>query len=129
MDTPEACYDLLIALPQDGVAHGVVVVLHGAGQRASHAMRDWAVALELGYALVGVESTQLMAPMYRTWPDPDAAERDVRRALEQLPEDLRGLPLIAAGFSAGGRVALNWALTGQPVPAAGAGSRPGTASG
>ncbi len=108
----------LIELPASS-ARGVVVALHGAGQRASHAMRDWAGVLELGYALVGVESSQLMSPMYRTWPDPASAREDVARALEHLPEELRGLPLIAAGFSAGGRVALDWALTGQPERAAG----------
>lgn len=110
----------LIALPQDGGGvRGVVVALHGAGQRASHAMRDWAAVLELGCALVGVESSRLMSPMYRTWPDKEAAEHDLARALEQLPEELRGVPLIAAGFSAGGRVALDWALTGRPAPAVG----------
>ncbi|TCN39623.1 hypothetical protein EV644_103295 [Kribbella orskensis] len=110
----------LVALPHDGGGvRGVVVALHGAGQRASHAMRDWAGVLEIGFALVGVESSRLMSPMYRTWPDKEAAERDLARALEQLPGELRGLPLIAAGFSAGGRVALDWALTGRPAPAAG----------
>ena len=109
----------LIALPSV-MAGGVVVALHGAGQRASQAMSDWAGVLELGYALVGVESSQLMSPMYRTWPDPAEATKDIARALDQLPEELRGLPLIAAGFSAGGRVALNWAVGADPVPAAGA---------
>lgn len=98
---------------------GVVVALHGAGQRASHAMRDWAGVLDLGYALVGVESSQLMSPMYRTWPDPEFARADIARALAQLPDELHAVPLIAAGFSAGGRAALDWALTGQPEPAAG----------
>lgn len=108
----------LIELPAASVS-GVLVALHGAGQRAAHAMRDWAGALEIGYALVGVESSQLMSPMYRTWPDPELARNDIARALAQLPAELRGLPLIAAGFSAGGRVALDWALTGQPERAAG----------
>ncbi|NEA33287.1 alpha/beta hydrolase [Streptomyces sp. SID13031] len=114
----------LIRLPSgdaDSVTRprGVVVALHGAGQRASHAMRDWSGVLEAGYALVGVESSQLMSPMYRTWPDPVEAVKDISRALEQLPAELRGLPLIAAGFSAGGRVALNWAVEADPVPADG----------
>ncbi|MDX6260382.1 MAG: hypothetical protein QOH84_2070, partial [Kribbellaceae bacterium] len=100
-------------------ACGVVVALHGAGQRARHAMRDWAGVLELGYALVAVESSQLMSPMYRTWPDPAEAAKDIARALDQLPAQLRELPLIPAGFSAGGRVALNWAIEADPVPAAG----------
>lgn len=95
---------------------GVVVALHGAGQRASHAMRDWAVVLDHGYALVAVESSQLMSPMYRTWPDPEIARTDIARAIADIPKDL---PVIAAGFSAGGRVALDWALRGQPEPVAG----------
>jgi predicted esterase len=97
----------------------VVVALHGAGQRATHAARDWAPVLDLGCALVCVESSQLMSPMYRTWPDPQAAREDIARALTHLPDQLEALPLIAAGFSAGGRAALDWALTGLPQRADG----------
>ncbi|GAA1539410.1 phospholipase [Kribbella lupini] len=97
----------------------VVVALHGAGQRATHAARDWAPVLDLGCALICVESSQLMSPMYRTWPDPQAAREDIARALTQLPDELKALPLIAAGFSAGGRSALDWALTGLPQRADG----------
>nr|WP_238357072.1 phospholipase [Kribbella italica] len=97
----------------------VVVALHGAGQRATHAARDWAPVLDLNCALICVESSQLMSPMYRTWPDPEAARDDIARALTYLADDLKGLPLIAAGFSAGGRAALDWALTGLPQRADG----------
>jgi predicted esterase len=107
------------AEPDTGSVDRVVVALHGAGQRAGHAARDWAPVLELGCALVCVESSQLMSPMYRTWPDRQAARDDIARALSQLPEELHGLPLIAAGFSAGGRAALDWALTGLPQRADG----------
>ncbi|WP_433168716.1 alpha/beta hydrolase [Kribbella sp. CA-247076] len=99
-----------------GEVRGIVVALHGAGQRATHAARDWASVIPLGYALLSVESSQLMSPMYRTWPDPARSLDDVAQGLTQLPEKLQSLPLIAAGFSAGGRVALDWALTGQPRP-------------
>ncbi|GAA0596515.1 phospholipase [Kribbella sandramycini] len=98
---------------------GVVVALHGAGQGAEHARRDWAGVLELGYALVCVESSRRMSPMYRTWPDPAQAAADIARALAGLPAELAGLPVVAAGFSAGGRVALNWAFTAEPSPASG----------
>nr|WP_238351646.1 phospholipase [Kribbella shirazensis] len=115
-----------------GPVAGVVVALHGAGQRAEHARRDWAAVVELGYALVCVQSSYRMSPMYRTWPDPEQARADIARALAELPAELAqpavegapgaglqpadGLPIVAAGFSAGGRVALDWALTGQPTP-------------
>ncbi|MEU0095959.1 alpha/beta hydrolase [Kribbella sp. NPDC006257] len=107
----------LIQLPKKSV--GVVVALHGAGQGAERAAMDWGGVLELGYALVCVESSQRMTPTYRTWPERERAVEDIARALDELPEELRGLPLIAAGFSAGGRAALDWALTGEPTRAAG----------
>ncbi|TCC27707.1 serine aminopeptidase domain-containing protein [Kribbella speibonae] len=108
----------LVTLP-DGQPVGVVVALHGAGQRAGHARRDWSGVLELGYALVCVQSSRRMSPMYRTWPDPEHALADIARALAQLPAEVEHLPLIAAGFSAGGRVAIDWALRGRPAAVAG----------
>jgi dienelactone hydrolase len=57
--------------------------------------------------------------MYRTWPDPAQARADIARALTELPVELGGLPVLAAGFSAGGRVAVDWALTAQPTPVTG----------
>ncbi|TDD52663.1 phospholipase [Kribbella antibiotica] len=98
---------------------GVVVALHGAGQRAAHAQRDWASVLDLGYALVCVESSRRMSPMYRTWPDPEQAAADIARGLAELPHNLAGLPLVAAGFSAGGRVAIDWAMTARPARVSG----------
>jgi dienelactone hydrolase len=108
----------LIDLPTDAPV-GVVVALHGAGQRAAHSRRDWAGALEAGYALVCIESSQRMSPMYRSWPDRGRSAQDIARALAVLPPELNGVPLIAAGFSAGGRAALEWALTAYPAKAAG----------
>jgi predicted esterase len=104
----------LVVLP-DREPVGVVLALHGAGQRAEHARRDWGGVLELGYGLVCVQSSYRMSPMYRTWPDPEQARADIARALANVER----LPLIAAGFSAGGRVALDWALTGRPTAVAG----------
>ncbi|WP_133979824.1 alpha/beta hydrolase [Kribbella voronezhensis] len=110
----------LIQLPASvDDARGVVVALHGAGQTAGRAAADWAEVLELGYALVCVDSSQRMSPMYRTWPERDRAVEDIARALGELPDELRGLPLIAVGFSAGGRAALDWALTATPTRATG----------
>ncbi|WP_410789784.1 alpha/beta hydrolase [Kribbella sp. C-35] len=121
----------LMALPGqavDGGLRGVVVALHGAGQTAGHARRDWGGVVELGYALVCVQSSYRMSPRYRTWPDPEQARADIARALAELPAaiaDVAGtdaagrLPVVAAGFSAGGRVALDWALTGRPTAVAG----------
>ncbi|WP_328989673.1 alpha/beta hydrolase [Kribbella sp. NBC_01245] len=103
----------------DGEIGGVLVALHGAGQRAGHARRDWSSALDRGYAVLAVESAQRMSPMYRTWPDQELAAKDIAAAIATLPDDIRSGPLIAAGFSAGARAALLWALTDKPTPATG----------
>jgi pimeloyl-ACP methyl ester carboxylesterase len=102
----------------------VVVALHGAGQTAAHARRDWSAvpaanAAPDGYALVCVQSSYRMSPRYRTWPDPGQARADIARALDALPAELQELPVIAAGFSAGARVAVDWALTAAPTPVRG----------
>ncbi|MFC0628076.1 serine aminopeptidase domain-containing protein [Kribbella deserti] len=102
-----------------GTARGVLVALHGAGQRAEHARSDWSAALDLGYAVLAVESSQRMSPMYRTWPDQEIAAKDIAAAMDTVPDDLRAGPVVAAGFSAGGRAALLWALTADPLPVAG----------
>ena len=109
----------IVKLPPSGKPGGVVVALHGAAQNAARAAADWAGVLDLGYALVCVDSSQHMSPMYQTWPHRDRAIEDIARALAELPDELKGLPLIAAGFSAGGRAALDWALTAQPERAVG----------
>jgi len=104
---------VLVEAP-DGDPRGVLVVLHGADQTAAHALAAWRAAVGAGFVLVAVESTQRNTPYYRSWPDPVVADRDVTRAYDGLPASYRSLPLVVGGFSAGGRQALRWALTGEP---------------
>ena len=44
---------------------------------------------------------------------------DIARALDELPARAAGAAADRGGFSAGGRAALDWALTAEPVQAAG----------
>ena len=103
----------------DQPARALLLALHGAGQDAAEAAARWGAAVDHGLVLVAVESTQLSTPTYRSWPDQAAAAADVAAALETLPDAERRLPVVAGGFSAGARVALLCALSGQPVPVAG----------
>jgi predicted esterase len=100
-------------------ARGVLVALHGAEQDADDAIAAWRPAAELGLAVLAVRSSQRTSPSYRSWPDQDRAGAEIAGALATLPTDLRDLPVIAAGFSAGGRVALLWALSATPSAVAG----------
>jgi predicted esterase len=100
-------------------ARGVLVALHGAEEDAGDAVAAWGSATSSGYAVLAVRSSQRTSPNYRTWPDQDRAVAELSEAVELLAPRLRALPVVAAGFSAGGRVALAWALSGRPSPVAG----------
>lgn len=94
---------------------GLLVALHGADQDAAQAARDWGAAVESGFVVVAVDSSQRSTPRYRSWPDTGVALRDVTTALAGVDEADGDLPLLAAGFSAGGRIAVLWALSDAPV--------------
>jgi dienelactone hydrolase len=107
-----------VLLRPDGTARGVAVVLHGSGQRAAPTAETWKAATAEGFAVLAVASSQRSTPTHTSWPDQGQAGRDVAHALETLDADLRDLPVVAGGFSAGGRAALLWAMTGEPAPVA-----------
>ena len=98
-----------------GPPRGVLVVLHGAQEEALQTAADWQAAMESGFVILAVRSTQQSSPSFRTWPDQAVVARDVAAALRTVPEATT-LPVIAAGFSAGARAALLWALSAEPVP-------------
>jgi predicted esterase len=102
-----------------GAARGVLVALHGAGEDADDAIAAWSAAVAAGFVLLAPDSSQRNTPTYRSWPDPDAGLRDIAAALAALPAGDQGLPLIAGGFSAGGRQAILWTLAGEPGRPAG----------
>ena len=107
-----------ILLEATGSPRGLLVALHGAEEDASDAAHAWGVAREVGLAVLAVRSSRRTSPSYRTWgPDalsaPDLADALATHGVE--PD----APLYVAGFSAGGRIAIDWALRRQPVPVTG----------
>ena len=100
-------------------ARGVLVALHGAEEDADDAITAWGTATELGLVVLAVRSSQRTSPSYRSWPDQERADAEIVAALATLPADQRDLPVIAAGFSAGGRTALLWGLSATPNTVAG----------
>jgi dienelactone hydrolase len=109
----------VVRRPSTPHPHGLLVVLHGAGQDAADAAARWSAAVDHGFLLAAVDSSQLSTPTYRTWPDQAAAAADIGAALETLEPADRALPVVAAGFSAGARAALLWSTSGSPVDVAG----------
>ena len=128
-------YDDLLALSRDRwrraheatdrsgdvvVAHdepiGLLVALHGAEEDAGDAAAAWGpVAAAAGLTLLAVRSSQRSSPRYRSWPDPVRARSEVLEAWSRLPAAERHRKVVLAGFSAGGRVALQLALDPQQL--------------
>ncbi|GAA4445843.1 phospholipase [Phytohabitans houttuyneae] len=97
-----------------GPARGVLVALHGAGEDADDAVAAWGAAVDAGFVLLAPDSSQRNTPAYRSWPDPTVGLADIAAALAALPHADRDLPQVAAGFSAGARQAILWALAAHP---------------
>jgi predicted esterase len=110
---PDVELEPIVSRPA-GRARGVLVALHGAGEDATDATKAWQPAIDLGLVVLAVMSSQRNTPTYRSWPNPDVGTADVKAALTALPASDSGLPLVLAGFSAGGRQAMLCALAGEP---------------
>lgn len=109
----------ILLMPRNETPSGLIIALHGADQEADDAVKAWAMAVNSGLALAAVRSSQLESPRYHSWTDQARAAADIADAYANLSDELRSLPVIAAGFDAGGRAALLWALQQQPVPVVG----------
>ncbi|MDH6228645.1 alpha/beta hydrolase [Streptomyces sp. MJP52] len=106
-------HDLLVR-PGTPSVRGVLLALHGAEESERDAVRAWRPALRAGFTVLAVRSSWRTSPNYRTWPrGPRASEAldEVDAAVAAHAGELEGRPLFLAGFSAGGRVALRWALS------------------
>jgi dienelactone hydrolase len=66
--------------------------------------------------VLAATSSHRTTPATASWVDESTAARDLRLSLEHLDADTADLPVVAGGFSAGGRAALQWALAADPVP-------------
>ncbi len=104
-----------VVLRPAGPVRAVAVVLHGSGQRADATAETWSPALAEGLVVLAVASSQRSTPTHTSWPEHAPAVRDIGHALDHLDPAVRSLPVLAGGFSAGGRAAMLWALTGGPV--------------
>jgi dienelactone hydrolase len=114
-------HDVLVR-PSTLPARGVLLALHGAEESEADAARAWRPAVEAGFAVLAVRSSWRTSPRYRTWPrgaHASQALEEIDAAVAAHAGEIEGLPLFVAGFSAGGRVALRWALSRKPGTVAG----------
>jgi predicted esterase len=99
----------------------VVLALHGWGQEAGEFAAEWAGATGRGFAVVAPQSTQALTPGFFVWDDRALARQTVATQYRAASGELEtgGAPLIVAGFSQGGGLAVDLALDGALAPIAG----------
>lgn len=94
---------------------GLLVALHGAGGSILTEGDYWRQAVQLGWRVAMLQSSQVFAPRRYHWQDAAKAIEEVRRHLEEIGE---GSPIVLAGFSMGGGLAIRATLSGS-IPACG----------
>lgn len=99
----------------DGAPQGLLVALHGAGGSILTEGDYWRQAVELGWRVALLQSSQVFAPGRYHWQDTAKATEEVRRHLEEIGE---ASLTVLAGFSMGAGLAIRAALSGA-VPASG----------
>ena len=111
---------MVLAPERERTAVGAVLALHGWGGDAVAFSRAWWAAADAGYVVVVPESSQMPSPGFFVWTDREAALADIEAVWSASEADhgLAGLPLVIAGFSQGGGLAVELALDGRPAAAA-----------
>jgi pimeloyl-ACP methyl ester carboxylesterase len=92
----------------------LILMLHGNMQNAAIAQEDWSAALEAGYEVAFVQSSQIAFYEAFVWDDIDTGVKDLKAAYGSLRAqgELEGREVVLAGFSAGARLALYALLNG-----------------
>jgi predicted esterase len=102
----------LVARPE-GEPRGLLVAFHGNGQSARHALTGWEPMVAEGWVVAAPTSSQMLHSAGAVWDDAATARADVRRQAEAISRVASSDgPIIVAGFSLGGDVALWAALSG-----------------
>jgi dienelactone hydrolase len=98
----------------------LLIALHGNNSNAAAALHGWRPAVDTGWLLAALQSSQAeMTDMY-VWDDQDTALREVAQHYAALREEYAIDPerVVVAGFSMGGETALRAVLNGTvPVRA------------
>jgi predicted esterase len=95
-----------------------LVALHGNGADGDSALEGWRAAVDDGWLLTAIQSSQIISPNRFIWDDTPLALREIRQQYGALETEfeLSADHLIIAGFSMGADTALRVALTAT-IPA------------
>jgi pimeloyl-ACP methyl ester carboxylesterase len=108
---------LLLAEPEPAATSPTLLLgLHGATSTADEYHRHWLPATRLGCVVASPQSSQPATESAFSWDDRSQVRRDLESVVDKLPEHGE---IMLTGFSQGALVALELALTGDLLPAAG----------
>src|SRR5262252_2268344 len=108
---------LLLAEPEPANTKPTLLLgLHGATSTADEYHRHWLPATRLGCMVASAQSSQPATDTAFCWDDRSQVRRDLESLIDNLPEHSE---IVLTGFSQGALVALDVALTGEPLAAAG----------
>ena len=116
--------ELLVLPPKNceqGRAFPLLITLHWYGGTAEEFAPFWEAAREAGFLVAVPQSSQVVSEDGYCWDDRDLAVQEIVAHWEQLKQDypLDLQRVILAGASQGGRLAIELALAGEPIPARG----------
>lgn len=106
-----------------GNSKGLLVALHGAGGSILTEGDYWRQAVDLGWRVAMLQSSQVLSAQRFHWGDREKAARELADHLAQLGQDgphdalqntLQDAPIVLAGYSQGGGMAIRSVL-GGPV--------------
>ena len=101
----------------------LVLAFHGWGQDADELALHWRAAAACGFAVIVPRSSQQPTPGFFVWDDRETALAEVaaqfRRACGAVSDGAAAPPLLLAGFSQGGGLAVDLAIDAEPAPCVG----------
>ena len=97
----------------------LLIALHGMGGSAEGSAPYWEAAQEIGFLVAIPQSSQVVSEDGYGWNDGNLARREMAAHWERLQREYHLDPerVILAGASQGGRLAIELALEGEPIPA------------
>jgi dienelactone hydrolase len=114
--------DLLLLPPKRrGEKFPLLIALHWVGGTAQAFVPYWEVAREHGFLLAVPQSSQVESEGGFGWTDRERARKELAAHWEKLKSEKRVDPkrVILAGASQGGALAMELALSGEPIPVLG----------
>ncbi len=106
----QATAELVVAQPAADRPLPTLIALHGNGDNAAMTIHGWEPAIDIGWRVAAIQSSQIQSPDAYVWNDDSQSLADIISTVGQLRAEHTIERLYIAGFSMGGHMALKIAL-------------------